>query len=42
MEFKQYHEPADELPSKTRTFARIIVSITEEAEAINRYGDRKR
>ena len=34
MGFKQYHEPADELPSKTRTFARIIVSLTEEAEGL--------
>jgi uncharacterized protein len=40
MGFKQYHEPADELPSKTRTFARIIVSLTEEAEAINWYEQR--
>jgi hypothetical protein len=40
MGFKQYHEPADELPSKTRTFARIIVSLTEKAEAINWYEQR--
>jgi len=40
MGFKQYHEPADELPSKTRTFARIIVSLTEEAEAIDWYEQR--
>jgi uncharacterized protein len=40
MGFKQYHEPADELPSKTCTFARIIVSFTEEAEAINWYEQR--
>jgi uncharacterized protein len=40
MGFKQYHEPADELPLKTRTFARIIVSLTEEAEAINWYEQR--
>ena len=37
MGFEQYHEPADELPPKTRTFARMIVSLTEEAEAINWY-----
>jgi uncharacterized protein len=40
MGFKQYRESADELPSKTRTFARIIVSLTEEAEAINWYEQR--
>ena len=33
--FDQYHEPADELPQETRTFARIIVSLIEEAEAID-------
>jgi uncharacterized protein len=40
MGFEQYHEPADELPQKTRTFARMIVSLTEEAEAINWYEQR--
>jgi hypothetical protein len=35
MGFEQYHEPADELSAQTRTFARMIVSLTEEAEAIN-------
>jgi hypothetical protein len=40
MGFEQYHEPADELPSATRTFARMIVSLTEEAEAINWYEQR--
>jgi hypothetical protein len=35
MPFEQYHEPADELPEKTRTFARI-----EEAEAIDWYEQR--
>jgi hypothetical protein len=40
MGFEQYHEPADELPAKTRTFARMIVSLTEEAEAINWYEQR--
>ncbi|MEP7072020.1 MAG: hypothetical protein ABI839_06500 [Verrucomicrobiota bacterium] len=40
MGFEQYHEPADELPRKTRTFARMIVSLTEEAEAINWYEQR--
>jgi hypothetical protein len=40
MGFEQYHEPADELPKKTRTFARMIVSLSEEAEAINWYEQR--
>lgn len=40
MGFEQYHEPANELPQETRTFARIIVSLTEEAEAINWYEQR--
>lgn len=40
MGFDQYHEPASELPQETRTFARIIVSLTEEAEAINWYEQR--
>ncbi len=40
MGFEQYHEPANELPEKTRTFARMIVSMIEEAEAINWYEQR--
>lgn len=40
MGFEQYHEPAAELSAETRTFARIIVSLTEEAEAINWYEQR--
>lgn len=40
MGFEQYHEPADELPAQVRTFARMIVSLTEEAEAINWYEQR--
>ena len=40
MGFDQYHEPANELPAETRTFARIIASLTEEAEAINWYEQR--
>ena len=40
MGFNQYHEPANELPEKTRTFARMIASLTEEAEAINWYEQR--
>lgn len=40
MGFDQYHEPANELPEETRTFARMIASLTEEAEAINWYEQR--
>ncbi len=40
MGFKQYHEPANELPQETRTFARLIVSMIEEAEAIDWYEQR--
>jgi len=40
MGFDQYHEPANELPEETRTFARMIVSLIEEAEAINWYEQR--
>ena len=40
MGFEQYHEPAGELPEETRTFARMIASLTEEAEAINWYEQR--
>jgi hypothetical protein len=40
MGFEQYHEPANELSTETRTFARMIVSLTEEAEAINWYEQR--
>jgi len=35
MGFEHYHEPADELSGETRTFARMITSLGEEAEAIN-------
>jgi hypothetical protein len=35
MGFDQYHEPPQELPAETRTFARMIASLTEEAVAIN-------
>jgi hypothetical protein len=38
--FDQYHEPADELPAETRTFARLCASLTEEAEAIGWYEQR--
>ena len=40
MGFEQYHEPVSELPDETRTFARMIVSLIEEAEAINWYEQR--
>ncbi len=40
MGFEQYHEPASELSNETRTFARMIVSLTEEAQAINWYEQR--
>lgn len=40
MGFEQYHEPANELSQETRTFARIITSLTEEAEAISWYEQR--
>ena len=40
MGFEQYHEPANELSQETRTFARMIASLTEEAEAINWYEQR--
>ena len=36
----QYHEPPDELPAQTRTFARLCASLTEEAEAIGWYEQR--
>ncbi len=40
MPFDQYHEPPQELPEQTRTFARMIVSLIEEAEAIDWYEQR--
>lgn len=40
MPFDQYHEPPDELPARTRTFARMIASLIEEAEAIGWYEQR--
>lgn len=40
MSTEQYHEPADELSDKTRTFARIATSLIEETEAINWYEQR--
>jgi uncharacterized protein len=40
MGFDQYHEPPEELPEATRTFARLCASLTEEAEAIGWYQQR--
>jgi hypothetical protein len=40
MGFDQYHEPPQELPAETRTFARMCASLTEEAEAIGWYQQR--
>src|ERR671928_1152199 len=40
MGFDQYHEPPEELPAATRTFARLCASLTEEAEAIGWYQQR--
>jgi uncharacterized protein len=40
MGFDQYHEPPEELPQATRTFARLCASLTEEAEAIGWYEQR--
>jgi uncharacterized protein len=40
MGLDQYHEPPDELSPKTRTFARMITSLIEEAEAIGWYEQR--
>jgi hypothetical protein len=40
MGFDQYHEPPEELPPATRTYARLCASLTEEAEAIGWYEQR--
>jgi hypothetical protein len=40
MGIDQYHEPPNELPAEVRTFARMITSLTEEAEAIGWYEQR--
>jgi uncharacterized protein len=37
---EQYHEPANELPAETRTYARLVTSLIEEAEAIGWYEQR--
>jgi hypothetical protein len=36
----QYHEPPDELSPEVRTFARMVASLQEEAEAIGWYEQR--
>jgi hypothetical protein len=36
----QYHEPPSELSQEVRTFARIVTSLQEEAEAIGWYEQR--
>jgi hypothetical protein len=40
MGFDQYHEPPAELSAEARTFARMIASLIEEAEAIGWYQQR--
>jgi len=40
MAFDQYHEPPAELTQEIRTFARLILSLIEEAEAIDWYEQR--
>ena len=40
MATEQYVEPADELSQETRTFARMVTSLIEEAEAIGWYEQR--
>jgi uncharacterized protein len=40
MGFDQYHEPPDELPAETRTFARLCASLEEESQAIGWYQQR--
>jgi hypothetical protein len=40
MPTEQYHEPPEELSQETRTYARMITSLIEEAEAIGWYTQR--
>ncbi|MEO6639065.1 MAG: hypothetical protein ABIN25_12365 [Ginsengibacter sp.] len=40
MPTQQYHEPVGELSQEIRTFARMIQSLIEEADAINWYEQR--
>jgi hypothetical protein len=37
---EQYHEPPADLTARTRTFARMVASLQEEAEAIGWYQQR--
>src|SRR3982751_4735859 len=38
--YAQHHQPPEELPARTRTYARLCASLTEEAEAIGWYEQR--
>ena len=40
MPTEQYHEPPEELSQEARTYARMITSLIEEAEAIGWYTQR--
>jgi hypothetical protein len=40
MGFDRYHEPPEELSEETRTYARVLQSLIEEAEAISWYAQR--
>jgi hypothetical protein len=40
MTTEQYHEPPEELSQEVRTFARLVASLQEEAEAIGWYEQR--
>ena len=40
MAFDQYHEPPEELSDEVRTYARMLTSLCEEAEAIGWYHQR--
>ncbi len=40
MGFDQYHEPPEELSQEVRSFARMVKSLIEEAEAIDWYEQR--
>jgi uncharacterized protein len=40
MTSEQYHEPPEELSQEVRTFARLVASLQEEAEAIGWYEQR--
>jgi hypothetical protein len=40
MESQQYHRPANTLSPEVRTFALMIVSLTEEAQVVNWYEQR--